>query len=126
MSRSAARDAGASIQPYYLGGYSPARVRPGGNLTVLAASAAQAAGRLQATFRLLLAGSAAALAAQPLDVLSAASSLSETGALIPHRASQVRASRVAPWQIYVDVKSHNSTAFMAPTSTKVCQVQHCL
>ena len=82
--------AGASVKPYYLGGYSSARVRRGGNLTVLAASAAQAGGRLQATFTLLLPGSAAALAAQPLDVLSAASSLSETGALIPHRASQVR------------------------------------
>lgn len=97
--------AGASAQPYYLGGYSPSRVRPGGNLTVLAASAAQAGGRLQATFSLLLPGSAAALAAQPLDVLSAASSLSEAGALIPHRASQVHLLRVMadkrlrPWDV---------------------------
>ncbi|KAK9821563.1 hypothetical protein WJX81_002481 [Elliptochloris bilobata] len=79
---------GASVEPYYLGSYSVAKVRPGGNLTLLHASAAQAGGRLQATFRLLLKGSTAALAAQPLPVLSAASSLSETGELIPHRASQ--------------------------------------
>ena len=83
------------MQEYYLGGYSSAKVVPGGNLTVLAAAAAQSGGRLQATFKLLLNGSAAQLTAQPLPVLSAASALTETGALVPHKGSQVRTLKPA-------------------------------
>lgn len=83
------------MQEYYLGGYSSAKVVPGGNLTVLAAAAAQSGGHLQATFTLLLSGSAAQLSAQPLPVLSAASALTETRALVPHKASQVRAPEPA-------------------------------
>jgi len=92
--RGAAR-AGASVARFYLGGYSLAKIVPGGNLTLLAASAAQSGGRLQAAFRLLLPGSAAALLAAPLDALAAGAALTEAGALVPHKGEQARAPRCA-------------------------------
>lgn len=78
------------MTPYYLGGYRKALVVPGGNLTVLAASAAQSGGRLQATFRLLLAGSAATIEATPLAVLVAGSDLDAQGAIQQHALDGVR------------------------------------
>ena len=82
--------AGASVQAYYLGGYRTSAIVPGGNLTLLRASAAQSGGRLQATFRLLLPGSAAALAATPLPVLAAGSGLDSAGGLQKHAADEAR------------------------------------
>lgn len=78
------------MQAYYLGGYRASSIVPGGNLTLLAASAAQSGGRLQATFRLLLPGSAAAHAATPLPVLAAGSGLDSAGGLQAHAASEAR------------------------------------
>ena len=75
---------------FYLGGYSLSRIVPGGNLTVLAASAAQSGGRLQAAFWLLLSGSAAALLAAPPPVLAAAGALGATGGLQRHGADEAR------------------------------------
>lgn len=80
------------MQSYYLGGYSTSKVVPGGNLTVLAASAAQSEGRLQASFKLLLKGSAASNAATPLPVLAAGSDLSGSGSPQAHAASEVCSS----------------------------------
>jgi len=93
--RRGAGRAGASVARFYLGGYSLAKIVPGGNLTLLAASAAQSGGRLQATFRLLLPGSAAALLAAPLDALAAGAALTDAGALVPHKGEQARAQRCA-------------------------------
>jgi len=91
----AAPRAGASVARFYLGGYSLAKIVPGGNLTLLAASAVQSGGRLQAAFRLLLPGSAAALLAAPLDALAAGAALTDAGALVPHKGEQACAQRCA-------------------------------
>jgi hypothetical protein len=83
--------AGAAIDSYLLGGYrADAIVRPG-RLAVLAMAAAASAGRLQATFRLLLPASAARLAREGLPVLAAASDLDDGLGLLPHTATQARA-----------------------------------
>ncbi len=78
------------MDSFYLGAYDPSAIQPGGNLTVLAMSAEQAGGRLRGAFRLLLPQRSAALAAQPLSVLTAGAALSPSGDLLPHRASQAR------------------------------------
>ena len=89
----AARAAGAAIDAYLLGGYRVDAIRPPGRLHVLNMAAAASYGRLQATFQLLLPGSAAELAAQGLRVLAAAADLDTDLNLIPHSAAQARAAR---------------------------------
>lgn len=84
------------MDAFYLGSYSPDNIQPGGNLTLLGASAEQAGGRLRGAFRLLLPQSAAQLAAAPLSVLTAGAALGPDGSLRPHRANQARPAPYTP------------------------------
>ncbi len=54
--------AGASVDNYYLGGYTPAQVKPPGKLDLISASAAKSGDRLQALFKIRVPGTGQPLA----------------------------------------------------------------
>ncbi|KAK9815929.1 hypothetical protein WJX72_012106 [[Myrmecia] bisecta] len=77
---------GASIDDYFLGGYTPSAVKPPSRLTILSRSATGNATNLQATFRLLVAASGADLKA--FNIIFALGPLGSDGGLQQHPLSQ--------------------------------------
>ncbi|BDA43017.1 probable cytochrome b561 and DOMON domain-containing protein At3g61 at C-terminar half [Coccomyxa sp. Obi] len=79
---------GASVDNYYLGGYSSTLVQPPGKLDLLSASAAMSGNRLQALFQIRLPTNGSTLSATPTDYLMALGRLDPSGNLVKHANSQ--------------------------------------
>ncbi|CAL8468982.1 g8523 [Coccomyxa elongata] len=79
---------GASVDNYYLGGYSSAMVQPPGKLNLLSASAAMSGNRLQALFTIRLPTNGSTLSATPTDYLMALGRLDPSGNLVKHADAQ--------------------------------------
>ncbi len=83
-------DTGASVDNYYLGGYSSAMVQPPGKLDLLSASAAMSGSRLQALFTIRLPTNGSSLSTTPTDYLMALGRLDPSGNLVKHSDAQAR------------------------------------